>query len=101
MAAWLLGRGEGLGHAELADHDPPGHGGILGDCRHQGGGGDILRTGISWSDLARHTRRTIEDLRRAIERDRWMTPEAKEFGLIVCRPRQRKAAGWPKTERAP
>jgi ATP-dependent Clp protease protease subunit len=98
MAAWLLAAGEpgrrfAAPNARIMLHQASG--GLMGTTADiQVAAENMLQTERTMNEiLARHTGRTPDAIRLAIQRDLWLTPaQAKEFGLIdgVTRPAERK-----------
>jgi ATP-dependent Clp protease protease subunit len=88
MAAWLLAAGErgrrfATPNSRIMIHQgSAGIGGTTADIR-------IAAENLARSEavmnaiLARHAGRSVDEILRAVERDKWMSPEeAREFGLI-------------------
>ena len=98
MAAWLLAAGEpgrrfAAPNARIMLHQASG--GLMGTTADiQVAAENMLQTERTMNDLlARHTGRTSDAIRAAIQRDLWLTPtQAMEFGLIdgVTQPAERK-----------
>jgi ATP-dependent Clp protease protease subunit len=106
MAAWLLAAGESgrryaTPNSRIMIHQ--GTAGIVGttsDIRIAAE--NVLKNEeLMVRLLSRHTKRSAEELRRAIERDQWMTPEeARDFGIIdaIATISDRKLAAWARSE---
>lgn len=104
MAAWILAAGEpgrrfAAPNSRIMIHQgSAGIGGTPSDIRIAAE--NLARNEAVMNEiLARHTGRSVDEILRATERDKWMTPEeAREFGLIdevstFCERKREKRAG--------